>query len=136
MIKERGLRATPARRKIMTLLHAKENHLSTNEILVKLNKSRNPTSAATLYQNLAKLTEAGLISRFLTANGTIKYDSNLSVHHHLVCNKCGKILDVSIGKNAESRVKPSDFSTGKPVKGWKVHGFQYVLKGICPECLK
>ncbi len=129
-----NLRPTRARMQILRLLSEHRNHLSAEEIIDALRKSREKAGAATYYQNLAKLAEAGLLLRFTGPDGLIRYDSNLMPHHHMVCNGCGKVEDVGIDKGFKAKLQPVNAFTGKRPKGWRVDGLQMQFKGLCPDC--
>ena len=49
---------------------------------------------ATVYNNLNKLAEAGLIRKISIEGMPDRYDA-VYKHDHLVCNRCGKLMDVS-----------------------------------------
>jgi Fe2+ or Zn2+ uptake regulation protein len=134
ILRERGLRPTAARRRILTVLVEHENHLSTEEILKKLRQDGYKAGAATIYQNLAKLADAGLLVRFTDADGIIRYDSNLIPHHHLFCTRCGKVIDINLDKTAQLRLRPKIMRSGTSPKGWKLDEMQIEFKGICPRC--
>ncbi len=134
LLKRSGLRSTNARRQILTLLIEHKNHLSTDEILMELSKQSHRSGAATIYQNLVKLVDAGLLVRFTDANGIIRYDSNFIPHHHLFCTRCGKVIDIGLEKAVHPRLHPKVMHTGKSPRGWKLDGIQIEFKGVCPKC--
>lgn len=134
LLREKGLRPTIARRQILTLLLEDVNHLSADEILEALRRNGFSVSSATIYQNLATLAETGLITRFTGEDGLMRYDSNLSPHHHIICTRCGKVMDVHIDKPGETEVQPGVCLDGEAPAGWKIDGVQMELRGICPEC--
>ena len=136
LLRERGLRPTIARRQILTLLIKHDTHLSTDEILRALRKKGSHVGTATIYQNLVKLVDAGLISRFTGAEGIIRYDSNLVPHHHLICIRCGKVVDVAVDESRRPGLRPRVLRTGKSPGGWKLKGVQLEFKGVCPKCLR
>jgi Fur family peroxide stress response transcriptional regulator len=137
MLKGSGLRATPARRLILTLLVGHANHLCTDEILTELSKLGHRIATATIYQNLAKLVEAGLLIRFTGADGIVKYDSNLAPHHHLSCTGCGRVIDVDLDTASHLRgLRPTVARTGESPRGWRLVGIRMELKGLCPACLR
>jgi Fe2+ or Zn2+ uptake regulation protein len=133
---EHGLRPTYSRRLILSLLAEKNDHPTTDGIIHALRDRGYPMSAATLYQNLNKLVEAGLLIRMMDANGLMRFDANLSPHHHLVCSQCANTIDVKINDNLLLQNSPMDFQSGAPLSDWDIHFTQIELKGICPDCNK
>jgi Fur family peroxide stress response transcriptional regulator len=136
LLREHGLRPTMARRQIMSLLMGHRNHPSTEEIIAALRKKGRKASAATIYQNLARLVEASLLTRFSGAGGVLRYDADLTPHHHLICTMCGRVADVNPDARQSPDPKAVNQSAGAYPEGWKIEGLQLEFKGLCPECLK
>ncbi|GEM47291.1 Fur family transcriptional regulator [Deinococcus cellulosilyticus] len=124
-----GLRPSAPRRTILTYLHSCEDHPTPYEMLDGLKRTGHPISIATLYQNLQVLSEAGLIRKFVDAEGTARYDANTSAHHHLHCTVCGRILDLVLSEGLQATLS----QLGKE-QGWQVAGVQLELEGTCPQC--
>jgi len=120
-----GLRATKARSLILSLID-RLGHLSAEEMLSAFAEERVDMSQATLYQNLAHLHRAGVIRKFIDSEGIARYDSNLLDHDHLICWKCGAMVDL----------EPID-REGLAIKlplGWTVENVVIDIKGLCPKC--
>lgn len=124
-----GLRPSRPRRTILAYLQSCEDHPTPYEMLDGLKTSGHPISIATLYQNLQVLSEAGLIRKFVDADGTARYDANTSAHHHLHCLSCGRILDLDLPE-ALSR----SLSRLGDASGWQVSKVQLEIEGLCPQC--
>lgn len=93
LLRSKGLRATPARISLLSLLDTENKPMSAKDIedhatLLQMDQ-------ATLYRNLQSLRSAGLIrqldlqERFSFYETTSKGD-----HHHIVCVQCGKIEEI------------------------------------------
>ncbi len=75
------------------IIHSVE-HLTVEQIYAKM-KSRYPKIVlATVYNNVNKLWRAGSIRRVSVENMLDRYD-RLVKHDHLVCQKCGRLADIS-----------------------------------------
>ncbi len=75
------------------IIHSVE-HLTVEQIYAKM-KSRYPKIVlATVYNNVNKLWRAGSIRRVSVENMPDRYD-RLVKHDHLVCQKCGRLADIS-----------------------------------------
>ncbi len=93
--KELGLNATTQRIIIYKAIINDTTHPSPEEIHSKI-KDENPTiSLATVYKNLETLSEYGFIKKVTPLHTKVRYDPNLNKHHHLVCVRCGKIIDLN-----------------------------------------
>lgn len=133
---EHGLRPTYARRLVLSLLDEKNEHPSTDGILKSLRKRGYRMSPATLYQNLNKLVEAGLLHRLIDIDGLMRFDANLTPHHHLTCNSCGKMADISLDDTKLMQHKPVDFRSGSTMDDWHIAFAKIELNGTCPACRK
>ena len=134
LLARRGLRATAPRRAILAYLLRRGEHLAPTEIFEDLRRAGRPVSIATLYQNLAALVAGGLLRRFAGPDGAARYDVNLAAHHHLVCERCGRIVDVEVPADAGVRPVASRRRGRSPVAGWQVRAMQVEFRGTCPEC--
>ncbi len=53
-------------------------------------------SLRTVYQTLNDLAAMGELVQLELGTGSARFDPNLDAHHHLVCDRCGKVLDVDV----------------------------------------
>ena len=133
MLHQSGLRPTRARRIILELLAEKNRHFTPEEMLETLRERGQPLSIATLYQNLAKLVEKGLVIKIVGLDGSFRYDFNHEPHNHMVCQRCGKIVDVVVEAPMDQvKVKPHD--EAEAVSQWQILEHRIELIGLCPEC--
>lgn len=133
-LRERGLRPTKARLRILRELVGRQDHPSAEALLESLRGSGEPLSTATLYQNLNAMADAGLIRRFSGAEGVMRFEANLDPHHHLVCARCGRVLDAFVDEEQLRRLQPVDVVTGEPIAGWELQTVQLEVQGLCPVC--
>jgi Fe2+ or Zn2+ uptake regulation protein len=78
-------------------------------------------SRATVYNTLSTLKDAGVIKEVLTEPGRVRYDANVSHHHHFVDVNTGKIVDIP-----SEKVEAIGKLLGEQ---YKVHGFQVLFYG-------
>lgn len=132
-LRARGLRPTRARCHVLAHLRSSECHPSAEEITLALRDEGHGVGVATVYQNLNRLVESGLVSRVTGVDGRLRFDAEPAPHDHAICQSCGRIADVAI----ESRVKRAvDRATvSEPhVSGWLVNSAFIQVSGVCPEC--
>lgn len=96
-LKENQYKLTPQRRAILdVLLTEQSKHLSTEEIY-ELIKEKNPNiGLATVYRTLQLFTDYDIIKKMDFGDGCYRYElseEQKHQHHHLICIKCGKILE-------------------------------------------
>jgi Fe2+ or Zn2+ uptake regulation protein len=133
-LRTRGLRATAPRREVLRFLRGHGEHLTAADILHALRRARRPVSIATLYQNLRTLSAHGLLKRFAGPDGVMRYDINPGAHHHLVCERCGRIADVEIAGEQAVRPVPAREPGRRGLAGWRVRLRHVEFRGLCPDC--
>jgi len=82
---------------------------------------------ATIYRNLNKLSDNGTIVRITTKNAE-HFDGDLMQHYHLICKKCGKIIDIyddDMLVYLKRKIKNISFN---------IESFQFILEGTCSFC--
>ncbi|MGM9665662.1 MAG: Fur family transcriptional regulator [Eubacteriales bacterium] len=84
---------TKYERAVYRLVTESCGHLSAGEIYKQLQESMPQIAQATVYNNLNKLTDAGLIRKISMEGMPDRYDA-VYKHDHLVCERCGKLTDI------------------------------------------
>jgi len=91
-------RLTPQRKAIMRALWDKGNkHLTVEDIHSALSKQGEKLGIATIYRNLITLEQLGIVNKLDLGGGRFRYElvsRPNSFHYHLVCQKCGEIMEV------------------------------------------
>jgi len=136
ILNRHGLRPTRARLLLLSLLLENEGHPSAEEIIETLRLRGNPISIATLYQNLNHLVEAGLLKRVKGLDSLVRYDANLVPHSHLVCEGCGRMIDIRAHTPPATGDKPLAYHSGGELPGWDVRTVRVEYRGTCPSCRK
>ena len=127
LLKENNIKITPQRLIVLKYLEEHPIHPTAEKIFSDL-KSNNPSlSKTTIYNTLETLNEHGIIQSITISGSESRYDLFLGMHHHFLCKKCGKIIDIDIA--CPNIGKMSEY--GHKVE--EVHGY---IKGICKDCLK
>jgi Fe2+ or Zn2+ uptake regulation protein len=130
----RGLRATPARRYILSHLRRSSDHPTVEELMALLAEHGHPLSAATVYQNLDRLVEVDLVSRFLDDRGRYRFDADRSHHHHLVCTRCTRITNLETDAPVTECVGQVATEVTIASREWRVVDVRLEVLGICPVC--
>jgi len=87
---------------------------------------------ATVYSTLELLKELGEVQELsIRKRGKACFDANPGLHHHLLCRKCGNILDIEFEHPSNCPIIAK-----QNINGCKVEEVQAYLYGICSECLK
>lgn len=106
---------------IISMSHA---HLTANQVYERLSKTYPKVVPATVYNNLNKLWEAGLVRKISIEGMPDRYDS-VQKHDHLVCKHCGKLMDVSF----EDLTAPLRKQLGQDFLFYDLKVYY-----LCPEC--
>ena len=133
-------RWTVPREAMLEFLSGSSKHMSAKEIYASLYKSYPETGLTTVYRTLDLLARMGLITKLTLGDGQSRYElksrEKEDHHHHLICTKCGKIIDYSefldeelklVRKTEERLAKKYDF---------KILDHNIEFLGICEKCNK
>ena len=130
-LKDKGMKYTEQRAIILQILFTLDDHLSAEDVhsIVRERYPEQNIGIATIYRTLNFLEEVELISSISFGKEGKKYESNKDTHHdHLICTKCGKIvefLDSYIEKRQEKVAKEN---------GFKITDHTMQIYGICQKC--
>lgn len=119
-----------SRQRELILKTLKENVVHpTAEYLYEILKEKDAgISLATLYRNLNKLSEKGVIKKIDGLENSSHFDHNIHEHYHFICDKCKKVFDVPY------EVAPNVAAKTEQTTGFKVKGYDIAIHGICNEC--
>ena len=93
-LKDAGLKVTHPRTKILDVLQANPDmHLSADQIHNKLVDHNESIGLATVYRVLTQLELAGLIQKNQFSDNQSSYEIKKQHHDHLICTKCGNIIE-------------------------------------------
>jgi len=126
---EKGYRLTPQRIMVVDALHSVESHISAEEIFAKLKEKYPYANISTVYRTLELLKELGLVAEIEIGDGIARYHAREhSKHHHLICNKCGKTIELP-----EEDLQPLAASLLKNHK-FKADVRHLAIFGLCSKC--
>ncbi|WP_250286184.1 MULTISPECIES: Fur family transcriptional regulator [unclassified Frankia] len=127
---QQDLRLTPQRRAVLEVLRAVHSHPTAAEVYDRVREVAPGIGAATVYRSLGLLVQAGQARELSLGNGTAaRYDGNTSRHDHLVCDRCGRAVDIDLPSPVEMIVNELAHSTG-----FAITGYDLQLRGLCPSC--
>ena len=82
--------------KILEIVSACRSHMTAEEIFDTLRRTYPAVVLATVYNNLNRLLQEGLIRKVSVEGMPDRYD-RIQRHDHLVCKGCGRLLDIDLG---------------------------------------
>jgi len=144
-LKEAGYRVTGPRRALLRLLATTREPLSIQEMHAAVNAAARIAEGAdadelddeeinlvTVYRFANLLVELGLARRVEFGQGYYRYEREESQtgphHHHIVCQKCGKVEDFH-GCDIAAMVERLERESG-----FRIERHQLELYGACPVC--
>lgn len=126
----KGLKSTKQRDIILDCFLSSAQHLSTEELYLKLKENNPGIGFATVYRTLKLFAESGIAREIQFGDGQTRYEHlQAGEHHdHLVCTRCGAIVEF---ENEAIEKLQSEVA--------RQHGFQIVnhkleLYGFCAAC--
>src|SRR5690348_15993876 len=88
---------TPQREAIYRVLDGNVAHPTADAIYESVAAVMPMISRKTVYQTLHELAELGEVELLDLGTGATRADPNTDrAHHHLVCERCGKVRDLSV----------------------------------------
>lgn len=94
-LSEKGYRMTPQRMMILSVIESSHDHISAEEIYAQVAAVYPHVNISTVYRTLELLKKLGMVYEIDLGEGRIRYHAEGSGHHHhLVCQKCGKVIDI------------------------------------------
>jgi len=94
-LSERGYRLTPQRMLVLAAIDNSDDHISADEIYTEVITKYPHVNISTVYRTLELLNRLGLVTETDLGGGRVRYHpADKGHHHHLVCQECGKIIDL------------------------------------------
>lgn len=85
---------TLQRIQIARILFARDQHLSADQVLDKVNATDGRVSKATVYNTLGLFAKKGVIREVIVDPTRVFYDTNISRHHHFYNIDTGELADI------------------------------------------
>ncbi|CAN5210390.1 Fur family transcriptional regulator [soil metagenome] len=128
-LRGKDLKATPARLAAMKLFESSAHPLDVTAIITNLKKQHITIDPATAFRMVNTFTDKGLTKQIQFFEGKYRYELSSKLdHHHLVCEVCGNIEDVS-----DCSLKPLEKQIKRQQKFLvKHHSLEFY--GICENC--
>jgi len=130
-LQDKGYRITKVRKEVVKIFSQTRKPLSANEIEEMLLKAGLSVNKATIYREIQFLLHSSLILKVYLYPDKISYESSeLKHHHHLICDSCGSIDNVT-----NCLVEKLDEDVHKK-KGFKIKRHMLEFYGTCADCAK
>ena len=128
-LKEKGYRLTPQRLMVLEALHEAEGHISAPDICHRVRAKYPWVNKSTIYRTLELLKELDLVTETELGGDKLYYhQAEKGHHHHLICQKCGKEVEI------EEDVFASLESTLSKKYGFAADLKHLAIHGHCLKC--
>lgn len=128
-VRKQGLRMTRQRRVILRALCELDGHASAERIQETVVKCEDYVDLSTVYRTLERLCNLRILSQTDLGRGCAEYEIVAGQpHHHLVCQRCGRAIDLDhryLAPTAEAIRKDLGF---EPVVD------HFAIFGLCRAC--
>ncbi|MGH9187802.1 MAG: Fur family transcriptional regulator [Acidimicrobiales bacterium] len=122
-----GLRATRPRLSVLAALDRLGGHRSADDVAGTIAGAGGRLARMSVYNALDALARAGLVMRADAGPGRTLYEVAEHWHHHLVCRRCGAVIDVECVVGAKPCLTAD-------LPGAVIDEAQVIFRGLCPTC--
>ncbi|KAA0253097.1 transcriptional repressor [Acidobacteria bacterium ACD] len=127
--REAGVKLTHQRLEIFQEIAASGAHPSAETVFQAVRERVPTVSRDTVYRTLWLLQELGLITTLGPRRDAVRFDANLSPHHHFVCTTCGLAEDF-VSPELDALSVPEEVRALGTVIGTQVE-----VRGRCAGCV-
>lgn len=116
---------------ILDVLRRAGTHPTADWVYTQLKPQYPDLSLGTVYRNLNRFIQTGQAVSLGVINGYERFDADTSPHSHLLCTRCGAVVDVF-----ENPVGPSQLEEISRQTGCKIEAVSVRFQGLCPRCAR
>jgi Fur family transcriptional regulator, ferric uptake regulator len=128
-LRSAGLRISTARRMIVAFLFEASGPVSAQQIAIGLD--RTPLDIASVYRNMEKLEEIGVVRHLHAGHGPGRYALNRrGIPEYLTCDRCGAIEEIDRRELDPLREDIQERF------GYEVGFTHFPMVGLCPRCAR
>ncbi len=127
-LKNNGMLRSKQREQILDIFLKTEHHPTIDDLYNLVKKKYPKIGLATVYRTMEVIYDAGLASKVGFGDGIKRYEHKHQHHYHLICLKCGKVIEVTSNRLEERQrqlAKKHDFTITRATMR---------LFGICKTC--
>ena len=124
----RQVPVTHQRRIVLNAVVERSDHPTADEICEDVRRTLPDISRTTVYRVLQLLVDLGLVTKISHPGATIRFDANTGLHHHLICLRCNKLIDLE-DSDLNALELPDTRRLGFEVADYSIH-----FRGVCRAC--
>jgi Fur family ferric uptake transcriptional regulator len=127
-IQDKRLNVTAQREAIVEQFLRTRDHISIDELLTRVRKRQPKVGYATVYRTLKLLVDSGLAVERQFGDGQARYEVVGDHHDHLICMKCGLILEFE-----DDAIEQMQEKIAERLGGFRVMRHRHELYALCPK---
>jgi len=131
-------RWTLPREAILNLLSRSSRHMSAKEIYGALYAMYPGLGLTTVYRTLELLYRLGFVQKVSSGDGQSRYElkseDKKNHHHHLICIKCGRIIDYRDFVQEELELMNKTVETLTKKHNFLIQDHNIEFLGLCEKC--
>ncbi|MDO4943038.1 MAG: transcriptional repressor [Lachnospiraceae bacterium] len=124
------LKRSRQREAILAYLRSTNEHPTADMVYENVRKEIPNISLGTVYRNLNLLVDCEDIIKLTIDGKSDRFDWNLKPHYHVMCTRCGSVMDLKIDPLNHIDVLAESAFEGK------ISGHSIQFKGLCGKCVK
>ena len=113
---------------ILRALDEHRVHPTADELYKYIHEEYSDIGVATVYRNLNKFAEKGIIRKITGLDGSSHFDSCMEPHFHFICDCCGRIYDIPMNISTDLIAKAEEFTD------CKIKSMDMTFRGLCRTC--
>ena len=126
---ERAGNYSRQREAVLNVLRSTTTHPSAEWVCGQLKKDFPRLSLATVYRNLRVLVRQGQAVSVGVIGGQERFDARVEPHAHLVCSRCGAVVDVFDGGYSAAILDRLSAESG-----CRIARAEVLFRGLCSDC--
>ena len=128
LLREHGIQVTAQRLAVLNAVSARP-HATADDLIGDVRGSIGAVSRQAVFDALGVLSEKGLIRRIQPARSAARYEDRVDDnHHHLVCRRCGRMVDVDCAAGYRPCLEVVDDF------GYAIDEAEVIYWGLCGAC--
>ena len=134
-----GYRMTMPREIILRELDSSTDHLSAEDIYIRVHRIYPAIGLTTVYRTLDLLVNMGLVAKFEFGDGRARYELTKGSkepmhHHHLICTNCGRVINYTDYMEEEKElIKKIEKALSKKYH-FEIKNHNVQFYGLCSIC--
>ncbi len=124
------MRYSHQRESIYRAVMESEKHPTAQMVYDALKNDIPKLSLGTVYRNLNQLADAGRLMKIPLADGSCRFDGTNRDHSHVICDKCGQVMEVEPPQIADIKAYVAQQTA------YRLDACNLVLHGTCSHCIQ